>query len=80
MRKQFSFLYLAAMLLLALACSVPAQSNQSQQTDPTVYLSKTGTKYHRESCRTLKATRKPVKLSVAKANGYAACKVCRPPQ
>ena len=48
-----------------------------------VYLSRTGTKFHRYSCRTLarsKASRsvRKVKRSWAISNGYSACKVCRP--
>lgn len=48
-----------------------------------VYLSRTGTKFHRYSCRTLsqsKASRsvRKVKRSWAIRNGYSACKVCRP--
>lgn len=48
-----------------------------------VYLSRTGTKYHRYSCGTLsrsKASRsvRKVKRSWAKKNGYTACKVCKP--
>lgn len=50
------------------------ENNQSQ----TVYIGATGTKYHRESCRTLKGTKTPITLDEAKAQGREACKVCKP--
>jgi len=43
----------------------------------TVYLSATGTKYHRADCRTLGETRKAVPLNEAKKH-YGPCGVCRP--
>ena len=48
-----------------------------------VYLSKTGTKFHRYSCHTLSRSRanrsiRKVKRSWAIRNGYQACKVCKP--
>ena len=44
----------------------------------TVYTTKTGKKYHRESCRYLKHSKNAIKLEKAKAFGYEACKVCKP--
>ena len=43
----------------------------------TVYIGKTGTKYHRKSCRTLK-TAYPITLEEALNQGRDACKVCKP--
>lgn len=43
-----------------------------------VYLSQTGTKYHRANCRTLKKTPIKVSRADARAQGYEPCKVCRP--
>ncbi len=45
-----------------------------------VYLTQTGSKYHRRSCSTLSRSRNLTKVSVsyAKKYGYDACKVCRP--
>lgn len=44
----------------------------------TVYIGKTGTKYHRQNCRTLKGKGSPISLSDAKAQNKTACKVCKP--
>ena len=47
--------------------------------DPTVYVTKTGHKYHRGSCRYLSHSKIAVKLSVAVEEGMEPCKVCQPP-
>ena len=49
-------------------------------TDPIVYITDTGKKYHTSGCRYLNDSKKAVKLSWAKANGYTACGVCHPPK
>ena len=43
----------------------------------TVYITRTGKKYHRASCRYLKYSKIPVSLEKAKQN-YGPCSVCRP--
>jgi hypothetical protein len=44
-----------------------------------VYIAKTGTKYHRSTCRYVKRSKIAKTLSWAKAHHYGACKVCKPP-
>lgn len=44
-----------------------------------VYITRTGEKYHRGSCRHLSRSKIPISLADAKRS-YGACKVCRPPQ
>ncbi len=44
--------------------------------DPTVYVTRTGTKYHAAGCRSLRKSKIPMKLSEAKKQGYTACKIC----
>jgi len=43
----------------------------------TVYITRTGAKYHRSSCRYLKYSQIPISLEKAKHN-YGPCAVCRP--
>lgn len=43
----------------------------------TVYITRTGTKYHRGSCRYLRYSKIPISLEKAK-QGYSPCSVCRP--
>ncbi len=42
----------------------------------TVYVGKTGTKYHSKSCGTLKGKGIPMSLDDAKASGYTPCQKC----
>ncbi len=49
------------------------------QEDVTVYVTKTGKKYHRDGCRYLSKSKIPMSLSEA-ARRYSPCSVCGPPQ
>jgi hypothetical protein len=77
----------AITLCISFLCPValpvpPAQSTPAQQ-DPkaqTVYITRTGKKYHRDGCRYLAASKIEISLKDAKAKGFTACKVCRPPE
>ena len=44
-----------------------------------VYITETGTKYHRDGCRYLSHSKIAIYLSEAKAQGYTPCSVCNPP-
>lgn len=44
----------------------------------TVYITKTGTKYHAGGCRYLKHSKIEISKSKAIKAGYGACKVCAP--
>lgn len=55
-------------------------NTQPTKDDITVYISKTGKKYHVEECNLLGKNKMPVKLSEAKEKGYEPCKNCKPPQ
>lgn len=79
---------LVALLFLALACSALQPTNTLEAsaaslTDPqrkevTVYITDTGTKYHRAGCVHLRRSSHPLALSEAKRQGYEPCKVCKP--
>lgn len=45
-----------------------------------VYITNTGSKYHRGNCRHLKKSKIPISLKKAKSQGFTPCKVCGPPQ
>lgn len=45
-----------------------------------VYITKTGSKYHRSNCRYLRYSKRKVTLKYAKSHHYGACKICRPPK
>jgi micrococcal nuclease len=44
-----------------------------------VYVGRSGTKYHRFDCKTLKATKREISLAEAVQSGYKPCLVCKPP-
>jgi len=45
----------------------------------TVYITKTGTKYHVSGCRYLSQSKISISLSEANDRGYTPCSVCKPP-
>ena len=65
----------SALALLALF----AIATQAVASDPTVYVTKEGKKYHTKNCR-LKHGSKGIKLSEAKKKGYTPCATCKPPK
>ena len=66
MKKQLLFLTILFSLVI---------SNVFSQT---VYITKTGKKYHIEDCRFLSKSSFPISLADAKARGYNPCSVCTP--
>jgi len=46
----------------------------------TVYITRTGAKYHRAGCRYLSRSMIPISLKDAVARGYTPCSVCNPPR
>jgi len=62
--------FFALIVLLSLSFTIVAQ---------TVYVTKTGKKYHSENCRSLSHSKIEITLSKAQEYGYSACSVCKPP-
>ena len=83
MRRLLTFVF-ALLLFGAPAVPVVAQAptnQQQQQTkEQTVYITRTGKKYHTATCRYLSHSKIPVSLKDAQANGYTPCSVCHPPR
>lgn len=73
MRKYLALSVLALSLLTASAS--PLQSS-----DPTVYKTRTGAKYHLGWCSYLRQSKISIKLSAAKREGLTACSRCDPPR
>ncbi|MDR2483419.1 MAG: thermonuclease family protein [Treponema sp.] len=48
--------------------------------DPAVFVTNTGSKYHRETCSSLRSSKSALSLSAAIRAGYGPCTVCRPPE
>lgn len=60
------------LLLLIQSCAF------SQDEKKVVYITKTGEKYHTESCRYLKYSSFEIDFEEANERGYTACSVCKP--
>jgi len=60
----------------------PAVKEEPKSADEnvTVYITKTGRKYHRGDCEWLYASRIAITLKEAKERNYEPCKVCKPPE
>ncbi len=66
-------------ILLMLGCLVLTSScDPITETDNYVYITETGTKYHRSGCRYLDSSSIKIERSTAQAQGYEACGVCKP--
>ena len=55
-----------------------AKTKLSDQKEQTVYITKTGKKYHRVWCRYLRHSKYAISKTEAIERGYTPCKVCRP--
>ena len=83
--RRFVIAIAALFILLAapgvvLSNQEAAPQQQAQTKEQTVYITKTGKKYHRATCRYLSHSKIAASLKDAKGNGFTACSVCRPPQ
>ena len=69
-------------LLFAFPIFPPLHAGQTTRIaatkNETVFITRTGKKFHRDGCRSLNQSRIPIKRSDAISKGYQACKVCRP--
>jgi hypothetical protein len=81
MRRWLATLTLCISLLIPVGLPVRPQDETAAELDEqrqTVYVIRTGKKYHSDRCRHLR--RDPMSLRDAKAKGYTVCEVCHPPQ
>lgn len=59
------------------SASGKAAKNASEKQSVTVYITKTGSKYHRSGCRYLSKSKIPISLEDARG-AYSPCSVCNP--
>jgi hypothetical protein len=75
------FVFFLVGLPAALKTQPPSSTPQQQQTkEQTVYVTKTGKKYHISTCRYLANSKIPMSLKEAKEKGFTACLICKPPK
>jgi hypothetical protein len=73
MRRPVTRLAVALVLMVAFAVATIAQSAAT-----TVYVTRTGAKYHTASCRYLSRSQIPMALGEA-SKRFSPCSICRPP-
>jgi len=56
------------------------ETPRKDQGEVTVYITRKGKKYHKESCGALSKSKIAISLEEAKRRGYTPCKTCKPPQ
>ncbi|WP_010243883.1 MBL fold metallo-hydrolase [Acetivibrio cellulolyticus] len=56
------------------------QTASVEKKEITVYVTKSGDKYHTESCQYLKKSKISISLDDAKSQGFTSCSKCHPPQ
>ena len=83
--KRLLTLLISLALFLASASALPpapqpAPQQSAQTKEITVYITRTGKKYHRAGCSYLRSSSIPISLKEAKARGYTPCSRCRPPR
>jgi micrococcal nuclease len=70
--KRFCLFVFVFFVLCFCAASPPVDTE-------TVYITATGTKYHKEGCSSLRRSKTAVSLADAAASGYGPCSICKPP-
>lgn len=73
-------LMLVAFPVLAGPVTAHACTSLEHPLSETVYVTKTGEKYHRSGCSYLSHSKRAIELSEAKAAGYTPCSRCKPPK
>ena len=58
----------------------PAAAVAEDPVEVTVYVTRTGEKYHTDGCQYLRKSQIPISLEDAKASGYTPCSKCHPPR
>jgi len=66
--------------ILKITPKVKEQEKRKSSEQITVYITRTGSKYHRAGCSYLRRSKIPISLKEACARGYTPCSRCRPPR
>lgn len=74
------FLILLSMVLTSCVQNEKPKSDSKYTISTTVYITRTGSKYHVGSCGYLHSSKIPISLTSAKNRGYTPCSRCRPPR
>ena len=70
---------ISVVVLVATLSALPVAAAPQANGEQTVYVTRTGKKYHTAGCRYLRYSQREMKLKDAVAAGYTPCRVCNPP-
>ncbi|MDR2633867.1 MAG: thermonuclease family protein [Treponema sp.] len=70
---------ISLILILVVAISIFCGLPLLKASDTQVYVTNSGSKYHRETCRALSRSKIALSLEDALTSGYEACTICKPP-
>ena len=84
MKKAMLVLFLTLSVLVLFSCddnpnsaNNNGQSGEVNNKETYVYITPTGTKYHKSNCYIIKnSSKEEISLTLAKAEGYTACGIC----
>ena len=84
----FAVLFFACLFLCSASCSDSNSQTESDSVssevytnaDTTVYITRTGEKYHRSGCQYLRSSKIPISLGDAVSRRYGRCSRCNPPR
>ena len=75
-----TFLVLAVFLFASVSAIASPNTTPLVSGDTIVYVTRTGSKYHRDGCSSLSKSKIPITLKEAVESGYGPCKRCNPPR
>lgn len=79
-RKIFAF-FVCLFLLTTIFCACGNEKEKNASIDTViVYITKSGSKYHKHGCTYLSRSEIAIRLSDAKEEGYTPCSKCNPPE
>lgn len=75
-----TFLVLAVFLFTSVPAIAYPNTDPLVSGDTIVYVTRTGSKYHRDGCSSLSRSKIEITLKEAVEEGYEPCKRCKPPR
>ena len=75
-----TYLVLAVFLFTSVSAIAYPNTDPLVSGDTIVYVTRTGSKYHRDGCSSLSKSKIEITLKEAVEEGYEPCKRCKPPR
>jgi hypothetical protein len=76
MKRSISILFILMFVFLLCAYNLEAQTRETETV--IVYITKTGARYHKATCGSLRSSKIPIELETAIKRGFTPCGTCKP--